>query len=38
LPFDAEKLQSTMLWHRRLDDQPAHRWLRQTIIAAANSI
>jgi DNA-binding transcriptional LysR family regulator len=38
LPFDAEKLQSTLLWHRRLDDQPAHRWLRQTIIAAANSI
>lgn len=38
LPFDAEKLQSSMLWHRRLDDQPAHRWLRQTIIAAANSI
>jgi DNA-binding transcriptional LysR family regulator len=38
LPFDAEKLQSTMLWHRRLDDQPAHRWLRQTIVAAANSI
>jgi DNA-binding transcriptional LysR family regulator len=38
LPFDGEKLQSTMLWHRRLDDQPAHRWLRETIIAAANSI
>ena len=38
LPFDAEKMESTMLWHRRLDDQPAHRWLRQTIIAAANSI
>ncbi len=38
LPFDAEKLQSTMLWHRRLDDQPAHRWLRQAIVAAANSI
>ena len=38
LPFDGKKLQSTMLWHRRLDDQPAHRWLRETIIAAANSI
>jgi hypothetical protein len=38
LPFDAPKLQSVMSWHRRFDDLPAHRWLRDTIVAAAASI
>ncbi len=38
LPFDADHLQSIMLWHRRFDDQPAHRWLRDTIAATAASI
>ena len=38
LPFEAPKLRSVMLWHRRLDNQPAHRWLRQTIVSAAGAI
>jgi DNA-binding transcriptional LysR family regulator len=38
LPFDAPKLQSVMSWHRRFDDLPAHRWLRDTIIAATAGI
>jgi DNA-binding transcriptional LysR family regulator len=38
LPFDAVKLQSTMSWHRRFDDLPAHRWLRETIVAATAGI
>jgi DNA-binding transcriptional LysR family regulator len=38
LPFDAPKLRSVMLWHRRFDDQPAHRWLRQTLMATADTI
>ncbi|MGY3695199.1 DNA-binding transcriptional LysR family regulator [Bradyrhizobium sp. USDA 3240] len=38
LPFDASKLQSVMSWHRRFDDLPAHRWLRDTIIAATRGI
>jgi DNA-binding transcriptional LysR family regulator len=38
LPFDAPKLRSVMNWHRRFDDMPAHRWLRETIIAAAAGI
>lgn len=38
LPFDAPKLRSIMLWHRRFDDQPAHRWLRETFIATASTI
>jgi DNA-binding transcriptional LysR family regulator len=35
LPFESAILRSVMLWHRRFDDQPAHRWLRETITTAA---
>jgi DNA-binding transcriptional LysR family regulator len=35
LPFESAVLRSVMLWHRRFDDQPAHRWLRETITTAA---
>ena len=38
LPFKSPKLRSTMLWNRRFDDQPAHRWLRETIAAVAMSL
>lgn len=35
LPFDTPSLRSIMLWHRRLDDQPAHRWLWETAASVA---
>jgi hypothetical protein len=38
LPFDSPSLRSIMLWHRRLDDQPAQRWLRQTAASVAGAI
>jgi DNA-binding transcriptional LysR family regulator len=38
LPFDSPSLRSIMLWHRRLDDQPAQRWLRETAASVASSI
>lgn len=38
LPFDAPRLRSTMLWHRRFNDQPAHRWLRETLAVTAGTI
>jgi DNA-binding transcriptional LysR family regulator len=38
LSFEAPPLRSVMMWHRRFDDQPAHRWLRETIVAAAAAI
>jgi DNA-binding transcriptional LysR family regulator len=38
LPFEAPQLRSVMLWHRRFDDLPAHRWLRDTIAVAATAI
>ena len=31
LPFPAPRIALWMIWHRRLDSQPAHRWLRSMI-------
>jgi DNA-binding transcriptional LysR family regulator len=31
LPFASQTTRSIMLWHRRFDSQPSHRWLRETI-------
>ena len=25
-----------MMWHLRKDDDPAHRWLRELLVAAAS--
>lgn len=33
LPIPLETVLLTQAWHPRLDDDPAHRWLRQTIHA-----
>jgi hypothetical protein len=38
LPFEAPALRSVMSWHRRFDDLPAHRWLRDTIAAATAAV
>ncbi|WP_407112189.1 LysR family transcriptional regulator [Bradyrhizobium sp. LMG 9283] len=38
LPFNAPRLRSIMMWHRRFDDVPAHRWLRDTIVAATATL
>jgi DNA-binding transcriptional LysR family regulator len=35
LPFETPMLRSVMLWHKRFDDQKAHRWLRETITSVA---
>jgi DNA-binding transcriptional LysR family regulator len=35
LPFASPTIRTGMLWHRRFDDQPAHRWLRQLVQEAA---
>jgi DNA-binding transcriptional LysR family regulator len=31
LPFASPVIRTTMLWHRRFDDQPAHLWLRKLV-------
>ena len=30
LPFPSPRIALSMIWHRRLDNHPAHRWLRET--------
>jgi DNA-binding transcriptional LysR family regulator len=36
LPFASPRITLSMIWHRRLDNQPAHRWLRETMRAAVD--
>jgi DNA-binding transcriptional LysR family regulator len=31
LPFDMPRIEIAMLWHRRDEREPAHRWLRETV-------
>jgi DNA-binding transcriptional LysR family regulator len=33
LPFTSPRIELSMIWHRRLDNHPAHRWLRSTLRA-----
>ena len=35
LGFASPRLVTAMLWHRRLDDLPAHRWLRNLVLRVA---
>ena len=37
LPFASPVIRTTMLWHRRFDDQPAHLWLRKLVQRTAES-
>ena len=37
LPFSSPLIRSTMLWHRRFDDQPGHLWLRKLVQQTAES-
>lgn len=37
-PYPSPKIGTTMLWHRRLDRHPAHRWLRDVIGSMAKSL
>jgi DNA-binding transcriptional LysR family regulator len=35
LPFRSPRIGLSMIWHRRVDNHPAHRWLRNMIRASA---
>jgi DNA-binding transcriptional LysR family regulator len=37
-PYDSPLLRTVMLWHRRLDSHPAHRWLREIILSVAKRL
>ena len=38
LPFASPLLVTAMLWHRRLDDVPAHRWLRNAVLRVGRTV
>jgi DNA-binding transcriptional LysR family regulator len=38
LPFPSPTVRIALLWHRRLQASPAHRWLRDCIVAAAKRL
>jgi DNA-binding transcriptional LysR family regulator len=37
-PDDSPRARTMMLWHRRLDPYPAHRWLRDVILSVTKSL
>src|SRR5262249_49932402 len=37
-PHRPARRRTVMLWHRRLDRHPAHRWLRNVIALASKSL
>ena len=38
LPFETNTLNLFLVWHRRENDDPAHKWLRRKIIETAHSV
>jgi DNA-binding transcriptional LysR family regulator len=38
LPFPSPTARTSMLWHRRLESSPAHRWLRDLIVAVTRRL
>jgi DNA-binding transcriptional LysR family regulator len=36
--YDSPLVRTVMLWHRRLDRHPAHRWLRDIILSVTRSL
>jgi len=37
-PYDSPRVRTVMLWHRRLDRHPAHRWLRDVILSVSERL
>jgi DNA-binding transcriptional LysR family regulator len=37
-PYDPPRVRTVMLWHRRLEGHPAHRWLRELILSVTKSL
>jgi DNA-binding transcriptional LysR family regulator len=38
IPFTIPPFRLSMLWHERVDSDPAHRWLRELVISTAASL
>jgi DNA-binding transcriptional LysR family regulator len=37
-PYESPRVRTTMLWHRRLESHPAHRWLREVVLSVAKTL
>jgi DNA-binding transcriptional LysR family regulator len=37
LPVATPELAISVMWHPRLDADPAHRWLRKTLVATCRA-
>ena len=37
-PYRSPRVGTVMIWHRRLDRQPAHRWLRDVITSVTKRL
>jgi DNA-binding transcriptional LysR family regulator len=38
LPHSSATIETAMIWSRRLDNQPAHRWLRDTVVSVCKDL
>ncbi len=38
LPIKSPIVRTAILWHRTLDNHPAHRWVRDTIVSVSKSV
>jgi DNA-binding transcriptional LysR family regulator len=38
LPFTSPVVHTSMVWHRRLDGSPAHRWLREVTLSVCRDL
>ena len=38
LPFTSPSVRTSLLWHRRLDAYPAHRWLRDLVVSVSRGL
>jgi len=38
LPFRSPSVHTSLLWHRRFDGHPAHRWLRDLIVSVSSGL
>jgi DNA-binding transcriptional LysR family regulator len=38
MPCESPTVRTAMLWHKRLDRHPAHRWLRDLVVSVCKYI
>jgi DNA-binding transcriptional LysR family regulator len=37
-PYDSPNVRTAMVWHRRVERHPAHRWLREVVLSVSKSL